>query len=271
MTLQDKAVSYISNNPNCDVSDIIGAVGCQKSVAYSAMSAWQKVREISTKTRVMGIFSCIHEPASKPGFFEFVKRTFDFFGVTDVICTGDLIDHHFISRHISEPDALNPIDEMDLAVNNLKEWSKTFPNVKWCKGNHDMIPVRQAKTLGIPSRFIKSLNDIYELPESWELADNFEIDGVWYEHGIGSNGMYGAKNTAMRYRMSYVQGHTHAHADAHHLFGPKDNIFALNVGCGMDEQSYAARYGKKFKDRVCLGCGIVIDGKIPFFVPMDKS
>ena len=269
MTLQDQAASYIVANPNANVDDIICAVGCRKSVAYSALSAVQKMREISSKTRVSGVFSCLHQPACQPKYFSFVKKTFDYFGVTDIYCLGDLIDHHFISRHVSEPDALNPIDEMDLAIKELKKWSTEFPQVKWCKGNHDMIPVRQAKTLGIPSRFIKSLNEIYELPESWELADHFEVDGVWYEHGIGSNGMYGAKNTAMRYRMSYVQGHTHAHADAHHLFGPKDHIFALNVGCGMDEKSYAARYGKKFKDRVCLGCGIVIDGKIPFFVPME--
>ena len=269
MNLQNQTVSYILQNPASSIADIMGATSCGRSVAYAALSAVDRVKEINTG-RTIGAFSCLHQPATTPGYLEFVKRTFKRFNVDEVVNLGDLIDHHFISRHVSEPDALNPLEEMDLAILKLKDWVNAFPDVKWCKGNHDAIPVRQVKTLGIPSRFLKSLNEIYELPATWEMKSHWEIDGVWYEHGIGSNGMYGAKNTAMRYRQSYVQGHTHAHAGIHHLFSPKDNIFGMNVGCGMDEKSYASRYGKIFKDKICLGCGIVIDGKIPFFVPMEK-
>lgn len=268
MNLQEKAVNHILTNPNSTVIDIMTAVPCGKSVAYAAMSAYEKINEIKSTQRVIGVISDQHEPASHPDYFNFVCKTFKTFNVTDVVHIGDVVDHHFISRHVSEPDALNPIDELDISIKRLKKWAAKFPDVKWCEGNHDAIPQRQIKTLGMPLRYLKNLNEIYELPKTWEMKDHWEIDNVWYEHGISSTGMYGAKNTAMRYRTNLVVGHAHAHAGVHHLSSPKDNIWGLNVGCGVDEKSINMRYGKKYKDRVCIGCGIVIDGKIPFFVPM---
>ncbi len=156
---------------------------------------------------------------------------------------------------------------MDLAVENLKKWTKAFPDVKVCSGNHDRIPERQVKTLGIPKRYLRSLNEIYELPKTWVFSDHHEIDNVWYEHGLGSTGMYGAKNTALKYRMSYVQGHTHANAGVFHMTAPKDSIWAMNVGSGVDERHLQMRYGKIYKNKSTLGCGIVM-GNFGFFVPM---
>src|SRR4030042_4011987 len=134
------------------------------------------------KDTVVGAFGDTHEPGCHPRFFEFVRDTFRAHGVNQVVCLGDLVDHHFISRHTSEGDALSPIDELKLAIDNLKKWTKEFPNVKCCIGNHDAIPVRQAKELGIPKEFIRSLNDVYDLPKGWEWKQSWEIDDVLYEH-----------------------------------------------------------------------------------------
>lgn len=237
-------------------------------MAYSALASIEKLREIKQHNRVVGIIADTHEPACHPDYFDFICKTFDYYDVTDVVHIGDVVDHHFISRHVSEPDAFNPLDEMDLAISNLKKWSKQFPDVKITNGNHDRIPERQIKTLGIPSRYLRNLNDIYELPATWEFSNNYIIDNVWYEHGIGSNGMYGAKNTALKYGISFVQGHTHANGGTFYMSSPVRDMFAMNVGCGCDTEHLQMRYGKIFKAKPTLGCGIVIDGKYGIFVPM---
>jgi hypothetical protein len=46
-------------------------------------------------------------------------------------------------------------------------------------------------------------------------------------------------------------------------------IFGMNVGCGVDVKAYAMAYGKVYPKKPTLGCGIVIDGKIALFIPMD--
>jgi len=270
MNLQDKAVSYVLDNPGCTMGKITLDTGCKSSVAYAAMSAVSKIQEIKSTERVIGIIADTHEPACHPDYFDFIKKTFKRFNVTEIVHIGDVVDHHFISRHVSETDAFNPLDEMDLAIKNLKKWVKEFPDVKICLGNHDRIPDRQVKTLGIPSKFLRNLNDIYELPKTWEFKNHFEINDIWFEHGIGSSGMYGAKNTALKYRMSYVQGHTHANAGIFHMTSPKDSIFAMNVGAGVDESHLQMRYGKIFKNKSTLGCGIIL-GDIPIFVPMSPK
>jgi hypothetical protein len=45
-------------------------------------------------------------------------------------------------------------------------------------------------------------------------------------------------------------------------------IFGLNVGCGIDIDSYAMEYGRPFSKRPTLGCGVVIGGQAGLFVPM---
>jgi len=267
---QSQAVQHIIKFPGCSAQEIMDKVGCKKSVAYSALAAWNSVREIKGSSRVVGIISDTHIPAVHPNYFEFVCNTFKRFNVTDVVHIGDLVDNHALSRHVSEPDAISVEDELDLAIKGIKEWTSAFPDVKMCLGNHDAISSRQAKTLGISQRFLKSFNEIYELPKTWDLKFDHKIDGVLYDHGLGSSGMYGAKNTALKERKSYVQGHTHANGGAHFLSSTTDTIFGMNVECGVDEKHLQMRYGKKFRAKSTLGCGIVEDGEQPFFIKMDK-
>jgi hypothetical protein len=49
----------------------------------------------------------------------------------------------------------------------------------------------------------------------------------------------------------------------------RDMIFGMNVGCGVDVDAYAMAYGKVYSKKPTLGCGVVIDGKIALFLPMD--
>ena len=215
----------------------------------------------------------IHAPGHLEGYLEFCHDTYHKYGCDTVMFMGDIVDFHFISRHQSELDAAPPEIELQNAIVELSRWVKVFPEAKLCLGNHDEIPYRQAKTLGIPSSFLKSLNDLLELPDEWVWRPNWTIDDVVYEHGLGSGGMYGAKLTAIKYRRSYVQAHSHSNGMCCWIEGPFDRIFGMQTGCGIDENKYNARYGKSFfKQKTAPGCGVVLNGgEVAFHVPMDLN
>jgi hypothetical protein len=84
MNLQNQTVSYILQNPASSIADIMSATSCGRSVAYAALSAVDRVKEINTG-RTIGAFSCLHQPATTPGYLEFVKRTFKRFNVDEVV------------------------------------------------------------------------------------------------------------------------------------------------------------------------------------------
>lgn len=212
----------------------------------------------------------LHAPGHLEHFIDFMDDVSYRFKPTKIVCLGDLIDFHYISRHPTEPSAMNPLQELEAAKAELKRWVSLFPEVSVCFGNHDDIPVRQAATLGMPREMIVPLNELLGLPDTWQWANAWEIDNVVYEHGIGSTGMYGCKRTANAYRRSYVQGHTHSNAGVFYLDGPMDTIFGMNAGCGMDYYKYFAKYGRSiFKTKPSIGCGVVIDGREAHYIPMD--
>jgi len=185
------------------------------------------------------------------------------------MCTGDVIDHHYISFHASEMDALNPIQEWEAAMKELQLWVKAFPMMKLCYGNHDVRPKRAAEMVGLPDGvFLKPLNAIYNLPDTWRWKPRWDIDKVIYEHGVGSNGMYGAKNTAIKLGSAYVQGHTHAHAAVFDLPKVRQRFSAMNVGALIDKDKYNARYAKNvYKIEMSLGCGVVFAADEMKFIP----
>jgi len=48
-----------------------------------------------------------------------------------------------------------------------------------------------------------------------------------------------------------------------------DLLFGFNVGCMIDVNHLAMRYGKWFPNKPVLGCGVIIDGFNPIFLPLD--
>lgn len=218
-----------------------------------------------------GIFGDVHAPFNHPNYLEFVKDTFKQFNVKDVICTGDLVDHHALSRFQSDPSAKGAYDEFDASYNEIHKFVKAFPKLKMCIGNHDYIPERQAATVGIGSRYLKSFSELFDLPKTWEIAEEFIIDNVLYKHGLNCLGKDGAINAAINERMSTVIGHSHSFGGCKYSANKRSIIFGMNVGCGIDIQAYAFAYGKNARFRPTLGCGIVFNDSYAIFVPMGKE
>ena len=68
--------------------------------------------------------------------------------------------------------------------------------------------------------------------------------------------------------MSTVQGHIHTQAYTEWMVGNKFKIFAMQVGCGIDRESYAMAYAKNYKKQA-IGCGVVIGGHTAINCLMD--
>ena len=217
---------------------------------------------------VIGVFSDVHIPFAHPNYLAFLKDTFAEWGVEQIVCLGDLIDNHAISRFQSEPCADGAYTELSKARRMVKELTETFPVVKMCRGNHDDIAYRQAATLGIGAEFIKPFRDIYGLPMSWSLEDEYVIDGVLYTHGTGRSGKHATYNIAVDERMSVCSGHTHTGGGVNYIANKTETIFALNTGCLIDYGAYAFEYSRNAKHRPTLGCGIVLSSSEAYFVPM---
>lgn len=217
---------------------------------------------------VRGVFSDTHIPFQHPNYLTFLKDTFAEWGVEEVICLGDLIDNHAISRFQSEPCADGAYLELAKAREAVKELTEAFPNVKMCRGNHDDIAYRQAKTLGIGDVFIKPFREIYGLPPTWELEDEYVIDGVLYTHGTGRGGKHATYNIAVDERMSVCSGHTHTGGGVNYIANKTETIFALNTGALIDQSAYAFEYSKYSKHRPTLGVGVVLSPHEAYFIPM---
>jgi hypothetical protein len=44
----------------------------------------------------------------------------------------------------------------------------------------------------------------------------------------------------------------------------------MQVGCGIDDKSYAMAYAKYIKKKSIISCGVFLDeGKLPLIIPME--
>jgi hypothetical protein len=67
---------------------------------------------------------------------------------------------------------------------------------------------------------------------------------------------------------STVQGHLHTQFYSETYVGQNFRIFGMQVGCGIDFDTYAMAYAKRGK-KPAIGCGVVINGQYGITVPME--
>ena len=138
-----------------------------------------------------------------------------------------------------------------------------------CKANHDLVD-RKGKTAGLPSRVFRPFREIWNLPKGWKNEFSFEFYGVRFQHGTGYSGDNAHLKAAYNNRQSTVIGHTHSQCAVGYIANEKDCIFGMNVGCGIHRHSYAFNYGKDFKKKPIVSCGVVTDsGRFAQVFPME--
>lgn len=211
-----------------------------------------------------------HIPFNHEKYLDFLLDVKKKYKTNRTVHIGDLVDNHAISYHESDPDGHSSGDEVSLVDMELRKWFKAFPKMDIIMGNHDRLPERQAKTAGLSNRFIKSFKETWNLPKGWKVhPDSVEIDGVYYCHGTGSSGKNAGFNMMLAKGQSIVQGHVHSFAGIQWKADQRDKYFGFNVGCGIDIEKYAFEYAKDYKWKPTLGCGVIIDGEQPMWIPMS--
>lgn len=220
------------------------------------------------KTHVVMVISDTQFPFEHKDTFEFLEAVKAKYRPTDYVHIGDELDYHSVSNYKPNPDGWSPGEEFKQGLERMKRLYKLIGRrCKVCISNHGERPYRRAYDAGIPNGWLKSYQELLEAPEGWEWADTHEIDGVLYEHGNGMTGEYAHKYAAAKNMQSTVMGHLHANAGVEWIANRRHLVFGFAVGCLQDKDSYSAAYGKYYKRKPIVSCGIVDHGS-PILVPM---
>lgn len=218
----------------------------------------------------VGIIGDTHIPYELDGYMDFCLEQFEAWDVDTVVHIGDLVDHHALSFHDSEPELVGANGEYVNAIERLQPWYDAFPEITCINGNHDLIPARQLRKLGMDDKvWMRPLKEVYQMPDGWELADDLWIDGVYYHHGHTALGVNGFRNDSQRRQCRTVTGHAHGNAGVSASACDSRLVWGLATGCGIDVRAMAFAYGKHFLQKPIISCGIVIDGNHPYVEHMD--
>jgi predicted phosphodiesterase len=213
-----------------------------------------------------------HCPGMLPGYPKFCERVGKEYGCTRVVHIGDCVDNAAISFHDKHPGLSSASEEYKKAKKQVLELWRRFPKLTLITGNHDALTERQATAAGLLPEWIKDFNNMWFTP-GWTVIPRFghlEIDGVRYEHGdAGKTGQFAAVKTSRARFQSVVSGHCHSEAGCWFTCNGRAKVFGMNVGTGVDHELLQFEYGQKFTAKPVVGCGVVIQGKIPIFIPMD--
>ncbi len=215
----------------------------------------------------------LHCPHHHPAAMDFLADVLRAERPDQVVCIGDEIDAHAMSRYPADPDQLSAGHELQAAKESLKPFFRLFGRrqVRVCTSNHTWRPYKKAFAAGLPSACMRSIGDVLGAPKGWTWADFHEVDGTLYVHGEGFGKHDAAYTAATRYRRSVVIGHVHAAAGA--LYSADldgKTIFGLSTGCLINPAAAVFAYAKYTPNRPVLGCGLVDHG-IPVWIPLQNA
>ena len=219
------------------------------------------IRPINIGRRV-GIIGDTHLPYELDGYLDFCVDTFNKHGVDTVIHIGDFFDNHSLSFHDSEPTLHNVLGEYESAFERAQDWYEAFPELTLVMGNHDRIPARQLRKLGMePSIYMRPIEELFGMPSGWQVVDQIVIDDILYHHGETAGGINGFRKDAEQRMRCTVSGHNHSNAGISATATDQELVWGLAVGCGVNHEHLAFAYGKHFAKKPIIACGVVIEGE----------
>ena len=208
---------------------------------------------IRANERRILIVGDLHCPFELDGYLDFCLEQYNNYNCNAVIFIGDILDNHYASYHETNANGMSGGSELHAAIKHVDKWASAFPVADVIIGNHDRLIMRKAFSSSVPQEWIKDYNEV--LGTTWNWCNRIVYDGVQYVHGEGGTARTKAKNDMQ----STVQGHIHTQAYCEWNVGNTFKIFGMQVGCGIDRNSYAAAYAKHFKKQA-IGCGVVLGG-----------
>jgi len=222
------------------------------------------------KARSVLLIGDLHTPFQHLDAWDFLGAVQAKYKPTEAVSLGDEIDACALSAYVKDPDGMSAGDEHEAALQELEPLKALFPQLKICKSNHTERPFKLAYRAGIPAKFLKDYAELLEAPYGWQWADHWDIGDFRCEHGESFGGQTGAYRSALHNMRSTAIGHIHSHAGIAYLKTPSAQIWAMNVGCLIDEDRYAFHYAKHMKTRPWIGCALV-EENVPRLIPMDLN
>lgn len=238
--------------PKSSVSDLLRA--------YDAMKTQP---EIDTpqhdNSRILWI-SDLHAPYQHKKaltFLEGLKRRYE---PTRIIIGGDECDLHSLNLHGVDPDLPSAGDELKLARLFMKEISAMFPVADILESNHTSLAYRRAFKAGIARGYMRSYNEILEVPNTWIWHPDLMIklpndQDCYFCHGKSADGLKLSRNMAC----NVVQGHFHSKFSIQYWSNPRNLFWSMQAGCMIDDTAMAMAYNKLTLDRPIIGTGLIID------------
>lgn len=213
------------------------------------------------------VISDMHHPYSHPDTLAFLRACKAKFKPDKVVCIGDEVDFHSLSYHEHNPDLPAPKDELEAAIKGLTPLYKLFPNVDVIESNHGSMVLRKALTAGIPTKAIRTYNEVLSAPKGWrwvfDTIIKTSLGPVYFCHGKSAS----AGKLASQYGMSCVQGHFHEKAQVTYISTPEKLMFDAHTGCLADDKSLALGYNKVNPKRPIVSVLVIVNG-VPQIVPM---
>ncbi len=205
----------------------------------------------------------LHAPFIRDGYLEFCVAMKKKWNCKRVIFLGDLIDNHYSSYHETDPDGYSAIEELNKAIDQIQDFYKEFPYALVMIGNHDAIPDRKAFTSGVSSKWVKSIDEVLKVP-NWEFKQGHREGNTYFCHGMKKK----AKQRMMDDMTNVVQGHYHSESYIYYNVGADRKTFAMQLGCGIDNNKYAMAYARDFS-RQHINLGILVGGTVPVLEYME--
>ena len=253
--LTDKEINILNQ-----LRDYQTTTTSQEQIAYQPKKK-KPILYNKNKSRVL-IVGDLHAPFDLDEYLQHCINMYKEFQCNAVVFIGDIIDNHYSSYHESNPDGISAGDELDIAIDRIHRYYKAFPDATVIIGNHDRMSYRKAFSGGISKKWVKDYSEVLGTPR-WDFKVEHIIDDVIYVHGEGGT----ARTRIKSEHQSIVQGHLHTQAYIEWLFNSKNRVFGMQVGTGIDFESYAFAYAKAGK-KPAVSCGVVLNGEQPFLLPM---
>lgn len=208
----------------------------------------------------------LHAPFTLPKYLKFCREQQEKYDCGTVVFIGDIIDNHYSSYHESDPDGYGAGEELDRAIDMIADWYHTFPKATVIIGNHDRLVYRKAYSSGVSKKWIREYKDVLNT-SGWDFVENIELFGININHGEGGT----ARNRIKTELQSQVQGHLHTQLYTEYLVGANFIVWGMQVGCGVNNKSYAMAYGRHYK-KPAIGCGVILNkGTQPIAIPMKMG
>lgn len=191
----------------------------------------------------------------------------------NVLHVGDEVDNLHGGLYPKDPDGEHsPTGELRAAREKIREWASAFPKMKLAISNHGQRWARKATAAEIPSVFLRQYQEVLGMPDTWQFKERWDFTTKHpfsMIHGMGYSGPYAHRTAAIDLGTSIIMGHL-THSGIQHIKTATRNIWGMCVGCCIDVDAVAFKYGKNSRFRPSLGGGVVADsGRIPMWIPYE--